>query len=140
VLCPGAKETGRVIPLRLNPAPVTVADDTVKVAPPVLLSKPDCVALEPVTPLRVMLTGFDESWPGATPLPDKPTLKVEFCEFCFELPLLVLMTEKVNDALPPAVPVAWGEYPTVTSALPPAERVMGEVSPLKEKAAPLTAA
>jgi hypothetical protein len=114
VLCPGAKETGRVIPLRLNPAPVTVADDTVKLAPPVLLSKPDCVALEPVTPLRAMLTGFDESWPGATPLPDKPTLRVAVCALRFDELPFVLMTENVKDAFPLAVPVAWGEYPTIT--------------------------
>ncbi len=41
VLCPGAKESGKVIPLRLNPEPVTLACDTVKLAPPVLLSVPD---------------------------------------------------------------------------------------------------
>jgi hypothetical protein len=54
-----------------------------------------------------------------------------------ELPF-VLRTENVSDALPLAVPVAWGEYPTVTFVLLPGKSVNGPASPLEEKAAPLT--
>lgn len=93
-----------------------------------------------MTPLRVMLTGFDESCPGVTPLPDKPTLRVEVCELRFDELPFVLITEKVNDALPLPVPVAVGEYPIVTFVLLPPASVTGAVSPLKENPEPLTAA
>jgi len=38
VLCPAAKVTGKVKPLKLNPAPLVVAWDRVRVLPPVLVS------------------------------------------------------------------------------------------------------
>ena len=140
VLCPGARETGKVIPLRLNPEPVTVAAVTVRLAPPVLLRDPDCVTDEPVTPVRLMLTGFDESCPGAMPLPDKLTLTVDVCALRFDELPFVLITEYVNDALPLADPVACGAYATVTCALPPPAMVMGAANPLNENPLPPTAA
>ena len=39
-VCPGAKFNGRVSPLTVNVAPVTVACDTVNAVPPVLLRLP----------------------------------------------------------------------------------------------------
>ncbi len=139
-LCPGAREIGKVIPLRLNPEPVTVADETVRLAPPVLLSDPDWVTVEPVTPVRLILTGLDESCPGAMPVPDKLTLTVEVCALRFDELPFVLITEKVKDTLPVADPVACGAYATVTCALPPPAMVMGAANPLNENALPPTAA
>ncbi len=76
VLCPAASETGSVIPVRLNPEPLTVAADTVTLVPPVLLRSPDWVAVEPATALKLILTGFEESWPLVTPVPDSFTVNV----------------------------------------------------------------
>ena len=77
VLCPEVSVTGAVIPVMLNPVPLTPTAEMVTLDPPVLVTVSDRVCLFPTTTLpKLRLVGFDESAPGAVPVPDNGMVKV----------------------------------------------------------------
>ena len=62
VLCPAFKVTGTVRPLRLNPLPLAVAAEMVRVVPPELVSGPGSDFEVPVcTVPKTKLEGFGDS-------------------------------------------------------------------------------
>jgi hypothetical protein len=62
VLCPAFNVTGTVRPLRLNPLPLLVAAEMVRVDPPELVSVPESDFEVPVCTLpKLKLEGFGES-------------------------------------------------------------------------------
>lgn len=95
--CPGARASGKLKPLILNPAPVTVACEILKFAVPELLSITVWLPVVPTVTLpKFTLLGVTESW-CFTPLPVMETLVGEFGA--------LLSNETVPDALPVAVGV-----------------------------------
>src|SRR5690349_5469224 len=69
-LCPAARVTGALIPLTLNPDPVTFTREIVTLDPPVLVTVSESVLLPLTCTLpKARLVGFDPSAPPATPVP-----------------------------------------------------------------------
>ena len=66
-----------MIPVILNPEPLTPTAEIVTLDPPVLVTVSDRVCLFPTTTLpKLRLVGFDESAPGAVPVPDNGMVNV----------------------------------------------------------------
>ena len=82
VLCDGFSESGVVIPLKVNPLPLIAACEMVTAVPPLLVSVTfaDCVAPTAMLP-KDSLVGFNESCPGAIPVPDSDIVNVGFDAF-----------------------------------------------------------
>jgi hypothetical protein len=105
-LCPAARVTGALIPLTLNPAPLTPTCEIVILVPPVFVTVSERVLLFPTWTLpKASVVGFDPSVPGAMPVPDIGTISDGFN------PL------EVMDRLPLTAPVADGWNDTVKVAL-----------------------
>ena len=97
---------GTVIPLRLNPVPLTVAWVILTLVPPVLVTVSEAVCWLPTVTLpKVSLDGLLDSCPAAIPVPDSGIVSVEFA------PLEVRVT------FPLAEPVACGAKASVNVAL-----------------------
>jgi len=129
VLCPAFNVTGTVKPPRLNPLPLAVAAEMVRVDPPEFVSVPERDFEVPVCTLpKLKLEGFGDSWPCATPVPDKATVRLGFDA------LEVMLT------LPLAAPLAVGANSTVKDVLCPAFSVTGGVNPLRLNPLPLAEA
>ena len=72
VLAPAFNVKGKVSPLKLNPAPLALAAEIVRLDPPVLVSVSDELALLPTCTLpNETLVGVGVKVPGVTPVPDK---------------------------------------------------------------------
>lgn len=72
VLWPAFNVKGKVSPLKLNPAPLTLAAEMVRLDPPVLVSVSGKLELLPTCTLpNARLVGFGVKVPGVTPVPDK---------------------------------------------------------------------
>jgi hypothetical protein len=128
-LWPDVKVTGVVIPLKLNPVPLTATWEIVTLAPPVLVNVSDSDCLFPTVTLpNPRLVGFDPNVPGATPVPDRGLVSVGLDPF------------DVSVTLPVALPADAGVNVTVKVALCPAVSVTGVVIPLRVKPAPLIVA
>jgi hypothetical protein len=124
-LPPPAMVCGKVSPLMLNPAPVTVAWEMVTLPVPVLLRTMVCDVLLFTTTLpKAILAGEAESC-SVTPVPLKPTVSGD------PAALLVMLT------LPLSLPVAAGAKVAVKGVDCPAESVSGTVSPLRLKPVPV---
>jgi len=105
-LCPALSVTGVVIPLRVNPEPLIVAEEIVTLAPPVLVIVSDRDCLFPTVTLpKLRLVGFAPSAPGATPVPDKGIARVGLEAF------------EVSVTLPVTLPVDAGVKATVKVVL-----------------------
>jgi hypothetical protein len=129
VLCPAFKVTGTVMPLRLNPLPLAVAAEMVRVDPPELVSVPESDFELPVCTLpKLKLAGFGESCPWATPVPDNAIVRLASDA------LEVMLT------LPLAAPLAVGANSTLKDVLCPAFSVIGTVRPLRVNPLPLAEA
>lgn len=129
VLCPALNVTGKVSPVKLNPAPLAVAPEIVRLAPPELVRVSDKLELLPSSTLpNARLAGFAASVPWLTPVPERGTVKLE------SEPVEVMLT------LPLTAPVAVGANRTVNEVLCPAVNVRGKVSPLKLNPLPLAVA
>ena len=129
VLLPAFNVKGKASPLKLNPLPLAVAAEIVRLDPPELVSVSDKLALLPTCTLpNARLVGFAVSAPCVTPVPESGMLKVGFA------PLEVTLT------LPLAAPLAAGAKRTVNEVLWPAFNVKGNASPLRLNPVPLAAA
>jgi hypothetical protein len=129
VLWPAFSVKGEVSPLKLNPVPLAVAAEIVRLVPPVLVSVSDKLVLLPTCTLpNARVVGFAASAPGVTPVPESGMLKLGFA------PLEVTLT------LPLAAPFVVGEKSTVNDVLWPAFSVKGNASPLRLNPLPLAAA
>lgn len=118
-LCPAARLTGTLIPLKLKPVPLAATCEIVMLVPPVFVKVSERVLLFPTWMLpKSRLVGFDPRVPGAIPVPDIGTINDGFS------PLEVIVR------LPVTAPVTDGRNDTVKVALCPPERVTGAVIPL----------
>jgi len=125
-LFPVLSVSGVVIPLKLNPAPVTATLETVMLVPPVLVMVSDRDPLLPrLTLPKLRLVGLDASAPGVTPVADSGTVKVEF------------VAVELRETLPVTAPAAVGANETVNVALCPPFNVNGVAIPLTLKPAPV---
>src|SRR5258708_32151307 len=79
VLWPAFNVKGKVSPLKLNPVPLAVAAEIMRLDPPELVSVPDKGVLVAACTLpNAKLVGVAASGPCATPGPESGTLKVGF--------------------------------------------------------------
>jgi hypothetical protein len=121
VLCPALRVSGNARPLRLNPEPLAEAAEIVRLEPPELVSVSDSVFELPTSTFpKLKLVGFGVSWPGVTPVPERPMFNGE--------PGASETIARVPFAAPPTV----GEKVTVNAMLCPAPSVAGSVRPLTE--------
>jgi len=78
-LCPEVSVTGAVIPVMLNPEPLTPTAEMVTLDPPVFVTVSDRVCLLPTITLpKLRLVGFDPNAPADTPVPVSPIVNVGF--------------------------------------------------------------
>jgi len=119
VLCEGFSVSGVVMPLRVNPVPLTAACEMLTAVPPlfVRVTLADWVAPTAMLP-NDSLVGFSDSCPAATPVPERGMLRVGFEAF------------DVTVSVPLTAPVAVGSKLTLKDALCPAPSVRGVVIPL----------
>jgi hypothetical protein len=128
-LWPAVSVMGALIPLRLNPLPLTVTWLMLTLLPPVLVIVSEAVCWLPTLTLpKAWLDGLPLSWPGAIPVPDSGMVSVGFVPF------------EVRVTLPVAEPVASGAKAIVKVALWPAANVVGVVNPPRLNPGPLAAA
>jgi len=121
--------SGRLIPLKLNPAPFGVIWEIVRTEPPVFVSVSASVVLLPVVTLpKLRLAGFAVSWPGVTPVPDSGTFRAGLDAFdvIARVPLTLL----------PDV----GAKLTLKLTLWPTLKVIGKLKPLALKPEPVALA
>src|SRR5664279_616222 len=129
VLCPALSVTGNASPLKLNPDPLAVADEIVRLLPPVLVKVSDKLEPLPTCTLpNANALGFGESVPWVTPFPVSGIIKLGLPPF------------DVTLTLPEAAPPALGLKLTVNDVLCPAFNVIGNASPLRLNPVPLALA
>jgi hypothetical protein len=129
LLWPVDRESGRVKPERLKPAPLGVAPVIVTVDPPVLVSVSGKLWLLPICTLpKLKLDGLGLRVPAVTPLPARGMLRVGFDA------LLVIAMLPLTD------PDDAGVNNTAKATLWPAPNEAGRLSPLIEKPVPVVVA
>jgi len=85
-----ASVNGRVIPLKLKPAPLGAIWEIVSADPPEFVSFSESVVLPPVVTFpKPRLVGLAVSWPGSVPVPVDCTVRLGFdaLELITRLPL-----------------------------------------------------
>ena len=129
VLWPAVKVKGNDRPLKLNPVPLAVAAEIVRLDPPLLVrvSFSDFEVLTWTLP-NARLVGLAVSVPCVTPVPESGMLKPGFDAF------------EVMLTLPLAAPLVVGEKSTLNDVLWPAVKVKGTDRPLKLNPVPLAVA
>jgi hypothetical protein len=128
-VCPDASVIGRFKPLRLNPAPVATAWDTVMLAPPLFVKLAGWLCFVPIATLpKFKVAGLAVKAPGVVPVPVTPAVRTpsEALE----------STVRVPDAAPDLV----GEKATLRVVFRPAASVIGNTGVLRLKPGPVTAA
>lgn len=81
-LCDGFSVRGVVMPLNVNPVPLTLACEMLTAVPPELVKVTVADFVVPsVTVPNASLVGLRESVPGATPVPDSDIVSVGFDAF-----------------------------------------------------------
>jgi hypothetical protein len=126
-LCPAARVTGALIPLTLNPDPVTPTCEIVMLVPPVFVTVSESVLLLLTCTLpNARLVGFDPSAPAAIPVPVSGIFRVGFDAF------------DVIATFPLTAPADNGVNSTLKLALCPAAKVTGALIPLTVNPDPLT--
>jgi hypothetical protein len=121
--------SGRVIPLKLNPAPLGVICEIVRAVPPELVSFSARVDVLPVVTFpKLRLVGLAVSWPDVAPVPDSGTLKEELDAF-------EVMARFPLTALPDV-----GAKLTLKLTLCPTLKVIGKLKPLALNPAPVALA
>jgi hypothetical protein len=121
--------TGSVSPLMLNPVPLALAAEIVRLVPPLFVKVSDRLELLPTVTLpNAKLVGLGVSVPCATPVPESGMLRLGL------LPLEVTLTP------PLTAPLDVGANVTVNEALWPAFNVTGTASPLILNPVPLALA
>ncbi len=106
VLWPAVSVTGNVSPLKLNPAPLALAAEMVRLDPPVLVSVSDKLELWPTCTLpNARLLGFAVRSPCVTPVPVSGMFKFESepvdvtLTFPLTAPLAVGLKSTLNEVL-----------------------------------------
>jgi|SRR5271163_1687742 len=102
VLCPEVSVTGTLVPLRLNPDPLTAMAEIVTDEPPVFVTVSDSVVLTPTCTLpKLRLVGFEPRVPAVTPVPDNGIVNVGFepFEVTVTLPLTAVADVGSNETL-----------------------------------------
>jgi hypothetical protein len=129
VLWPAVSVTGNVSPLKLNPLPLAVAAEIVRLVPPEFVSVPlkDFDVPTCMFP-KLRLEGFETSCPAAIPIPESATESVGL----FALELMV--------SVPLAAPVADGVKIALKLVLCPPLSVTGRLGPVKLNPLPLAVA
>ena len=125
VLWPAFSVTGDASPLKLNPVPLAVAAEILRLVPPVLVRVPVSEFEVPtwIFP-KLKLVGFDPNWPCATPVPESATESVALLalELTVNAPLAAPAAEGVKTTLNvvpcPAVSVIGGVGPVTLNPLP----------------------
>src|SRR5580658_3145779 len=129
VLWPAVNVRGRDRPLRLNPVPLAVAAEMVRLEPPELVSVSDKLELLPTwVLLNERLVGLATRSPCVAPVPESGMLKLGFEPF------------EVRLTFPLAAPLVVGEKSTVNDMLWPAANVRGKDRPLRLNPVPLAVA
>jgi hypothetical protein len=129
VLWPALSVKGNVKPLRLNPLPLAVAAEIVRLVPPELVSVPVKDFEVPTWMLpKLKLDGFDTTCPVATPIPESGTESVG------------LLALDVMTRVPLAAPVADGVKIALNVVLCPPLSVTGRLGPVKLNPLPLAVA
>jgi hypothetical protein len=118
-LWPAAKVNGGATPVTLNAAALELSCDTVKDAPPELVSVSERVAVVPEGTLpKLRLAGLEARWPGVVPVPASGKLREGLDAF----------DETAN---PPLVVLAdVGENATLKLTLWPGFKVAGRLRPV----------
>ena len=103
VLWPAPRVNEELMPLSVNPVPLTLTFETATLVPPVFVIVPDKVWFEPTVTLpKLSELGLELSCPGvAVPVPDSEMVRVGFEAF------------EVSVSVPLAAPVEVGENWTV---------------------------
>jgi len=126
-LCPAVRVTGVVIPLTVNPVPLTLTCETVTLDPPVLVIVSDKGSVLPTVTLpKLRLVGFEVNAPAAIPVADSGIVRVG------------LEAVEVTVTLPVTLPAAVGVNFTDKVVLCPAVSVKGVVIPLSVNPVPVT--
>jgi hypothetical protein len=129
VLWPAVRVKGKDKPFKLNPAPLAVAAEIVRLDPPVLVSISDKLELLPTCSLpNARLVGLAPRAPCVTPVPESGMFKLGLD------PLEAMLR------LPLAAPLVVGDKSTVNEVLWPAVSVNGKDKPLKLNPVPLAVA
>ena len=127
--CPGANVKGRLNPVTLKPAPVTVACEIVRLAPPVFCRVSVCVALLPTATVpKLKLLGLVDNTPDTIPVPASGTFRT------------LLAPVFVSARLPVTLPTACGWKTILKLVVCPAVRVIGKLNPLIVKLGEFTLA
>ena len=127
-LWPAAMVKGNASPLRTNSEVLTVAEETVTLAP-VALRVPVKLLLLPTTTLpKAIVVGVRASWPAAVPEPDREMVRVEFAAL------------ETTEMSPPEAPVEVGAKTVPKVTLCPGFRLSGRLNPHTLNPAPLTVA
>ena len=117
-LDPAATLTGKVMPLTLN-SELSELTPVTSTAEPLAERLADLDAFAPTVTLpKLKLVGFAASCPGVVPVPDRP------------IPSEGLLAFEVRVSEPLALPPAVGANCTVNVTLSPADKVVGNESPL----------
>ncbi len=125
----GVRVAGKVSPVTVKPAPVTLACEIVTLDPPVLVSASGRLVLLPTCTLpKDKLVGLADRVPAVTPVAVAGIFRVGLA------PLDVIVT------LPLAAPGTVAVNCKLNVVLWPAVRVRGKVSPLSVKPVPVAAA
>ena len=125
-LCPAARLSGAVIPLKLNPSPLAAISEMVTLEPPVLVSFSDKLDLFPTWTLpKLILLGLDPSEPAANPMALSGIVRDG------------LEASDVIVTVPLALPAAWGAKATVKAVFWPVFKVNELAIPLISKPTPL---
>ena len=126
VLWDGFNVSGVVMPLRVNPVPVTLACEMLTAVPPVFVRVMVADFVVPsVTLPKASLVGFSANVPGVTPVPDRDIVRVGFEAF------------EVIVTVPLALPAVCGANVTENVVLWDGFNVSGVVMPLSENPVPL---
>ena len=129
VLWPAVRVKGRFSPLRVNPDPLAVAAEMVRLVPPELVRVSVRVFEPPDTTFpKLRLVGLGVICPCVTPVPESATSSVGSTAF------------ESMTTVPVLEPAAAGAKTTLNDVVCPAGRVSGRVSPLKLNPVPLTVA
>ena len=126
VLWPAVRVTGGLMPLTLNPVPVTATCEIEMLVLPVFVTVSDRVWVCAICTLpKLRLVGFAPSAPAVTPVPDRGIFNVGFDAV------------EVMATLPLTAPAAVGVNETLKLVLCPAVSVTGVVIPLRLNPDPL---
>jgi len=131
--------SGSTSPLTPKPAPEALAAETTALVPPLFVRVTVWLWLLPTVTLpKLTVAGLSISWPAAVPAPETVTAAVVGVEGSPACPGDSLSTSEAwpcMETLPDIWPADFGANTKLKDVVWPGERVTGNVSPVKLKAA-----